>query len=65
MIDESLARLRAHGQNLSRYRRLLQGDLSDLERDYVQSRISEEEASLAHLIANCGLVYSVNIERLG
>ena len=36
MIDESLARLRAHGQNLSRYRRLLQGNLSDLERDYVE-----------------------------
>ena len=65
MIDESLARLRAHGQNLNRYRRLLQGNLSDLERDYVRSRISEEEASLAHLIASCGLVYSVNIERLG
>ena len=65
MIDQNLARLRAHGQNLNRYRRLLQGSLSDLERDYVQSRISEEEASLARLIANCGLVHSINVDRLG
>ena len=47
MIDESLAPLCAHGQNLNRYRRLLQGNLSDLERDYVQSPISEEEGVLS------------------
>ena len=65
MIDGNLARLRAHGQNLTRYRRLLQGNLSDLERDYIQGRISEEEASLARLIANRGLVHSITVERLG
>lgn len=61
MIDENLARLRAHGQNLDRYRRLLQGSLTDFERDYVQSRISEEEASLTQLIANCGLVHPLTL----
>jgi hypothetical protein len=65
MIDENLARLRAHGQNISRYRRLLHGSLSDLERDYICSRISEEEASLARLIANRGLVHSTTVEHLG
>ena len=46
MIDEDLARLRAHRQNINRYRLLLQGRLSDLEREYVERRISEEEAAL-------------------
>lgn len=65
MIDENLARLRAHGENIDRYRRLLEGRLSDLERDYVQNRISEEETCLARLIANSGLADSINAERLG
>ena len=65
MIDENLARLRAHGENIDRYRRLLEGRLSDIERDYVQNRISEEEASLARLFANCGLAHDNNVERLG
>jgi hypothetical protein len=61
MIEENLARLRAHGQNLDRYRQLLQGSLSDFERDYVQSRVCEEEASLAQLIANCDLIYPLTL----
>jgi hypothetical protein len=61
MIEENLARLRAHGQNLDRYRQLLQGSLSDFERDYVQSRICEEEASLAQLIANSDLIYPLTL----
>ena len=49
MIDANLARLRAHRQNLDRYRRLLTGNLSDFERGYVERRIAEEEASLTYL----------------
>jgi hypothetical protein len=33
MIDEKVARLRAHNSNIIRYRRLLETDLSDLERE--------------------------------
>lgn len=65
MIDENVARFRAHGQNLNRYRRLLQGKLSDFERSFVERRISEEEASLARLVASRGLIQSINIEHLG
>jgi hypothetical protein len=36
MIDENLARLRAHCNNIHRYRRLLATCLSDLERDYIE-----------------------------
>jgi hypothetical protein len=51
MIDEELARLRAHGNNISRYRRLLETDLSELERGFIERRLNEERSaveSLAH-----------------
>ena len=65
MIEEKLVRLRAHDQNLKRYRRLLQGNLSGLERDYVERRISDEEASLARLFCDCGLVRPASVDHLG
>ena len=51
MTDEKLARLRAHDNNISRYRRLLKTNLSDLERRFLERRLSEERSaveSLAH-----------------
>jgi hypothetical protein len=49
MIDENLARLRAHRQNIDRYRRLLQTSLTVLERNFIEQRIAEEEAALNRL----------------
>ena len=49
MIDENLARLRAHRNNIHRYRRLLATPLSDLERDYIERRMSEERVSMEAL----------------
>ncbi|KRR02546.1 hypothetical protein CQ12_15435 [Bradyrhizobium jicamae] len=46
MIDENLARLRAHRNNVHRYRRLLATRLSDLERAYIERRLGEEQASI-------------------
>jgi len=46
MIDENLARLRAHRNNVGRYRRLLQTNLTVLERDFIERRLSEEEIAL-------------------
>ena len=51
MTDEKLARLLAHDSNISRYRRLLKTELSDLELQFLERRLSEESAaveSLAH-----------------
>ena len=51
MTDEDLARLRAHNSNISRYRRLLKTNLSDLERGFLERRLREEGSaieSLAH-----------------
>jgi hypothetical protein len=49
MIDEDLARLRAHRANIDRYRKLLEGNLTDLESTFVQRRIIEEEDALHRL----------------
>ena len=50
MIDVNLERLRAHQKNINRYRRLLGTHLSDLERSYIERRLSEEQASLKGLL---------------
>lgn len=50
MIDEHLARLRAHRANVHRYRRLLATRLSDLERAYIERRLGEEQASVEALL---------------
>ena len=52
MIDENLARLRTHRNNIGRYRRLLQTHLTVIEREFIEQRLSEEEASLTRLASN-------------
>ena len=39
MTDENLARLRAHHNDVHRYRRLLATHLTDLERAYIERRL--------------------------
>ena len=51
MFDESLARIRTHRNNIHRYRGLLQTKLSDLERDFIEKRMAEEQAALDALVA--------------
>jgi hypothetical protein len=43
MLEENVARLRAHQNNIRRYRRLLQTELSDLERAFIMRRLDEEQ----------------------
>src|SRR5690348_12902143 len=50
MLDVNLERLRAHQKNTDRYRRLLATHLSELERSYIERRLSEEQASLKGLL---------------
>jgi hypothetical protein len=49
VTDEELARLRAHGSNISRCRRLLGTHLSDLERRFLERRLSEERSAVESL----------------
>ena len=50
MLDVNLERLRAHQKNIDRYRRLLATHLTDLERSYIERRLSEEQASIKGLL---------------
>jgi hypothetical protein len=49
MTDEKVARLRAHNNNISRYRRLLGTNLTDLERGFVERRLNEERSAALSL----------------
>ena len=49
MIDLKVASLRAHGNNISRYRRLLRTKLSDLERQFIERRLNEEKMAMKRL----------------
>jgi len=51
MFEENLARIRTHRNNIHRYRRLLQTELSDLERDFIERRMADEQAALDALLA--------------
>ena len=51
MIDEKLARLRTHRNNIARYRRLLKTKLTDLERQFIKKRLSEEQSDFERLAA--------------
>ena len=51
MLDADMARIRAHRNNIDRYRRLLQTNLSDLERQFIERRLAEEQSSLDALAA--------------
>jgi hypothetical protein len=52
VIDENLARLRVHRQNIERYRRLLETNLTVLEREFIERRITEEESALDRLASD-------------
>ncbi|AHY49411.1 hypothetical protein BJS_08535 [Bradyrhizobium japonicum SEMIA 5079] len=51
MLDEDLARIRAHRNNIHRYRRLLRTKLSELERQFIERRLAEEQVALKSLAA--------------
>ena len=52
MIEENIARLRAHRNNIQRSRQLLETRLTDLERQFIEKRLSEEQLALETLAAS-------------
>ena len=54
MLNEDLARIRAHRNNIHRYRRLLRTRLSELERQFIERRLAEEQTSLKALAEDAG-----------
>jgi len=55
MIEEKLARVQAHRNNIYRYRRLFKTRLTDLERRYLERRLGEEQAAMEMLSASASL----------
>jgi hypothetical protein len=51
MIDET-DRLRARRNNVHRYRRLLQTELTELERRYIERRLNEEKSAMDSLTSS-------------
>jgi hypothetical protein len=49
MIDSWTAKILGHRRNIQRYARLLAGELTDFERQYLHKRIAEEHAELERL----------------
>ena len=62
MTDDKVTRLRAHTNNISRYRRLLGTNLSDLERGFIERRLNEERLAVQSLtnspVSACRLDWS-------
>lgn len=50
MTSHDVERLRAHQNNVRRYRRLLATRLTDLERAYIERRLNEEQTSVETLL---------------
>jgi hypothetical protein len=48
-MDERIARLRTHHQNIGRYQNMLKTRLSELEMHFVEKRLSEERFKIAIL----------------
>lgn len=51
MLEANLARIRTHRNNIHRYRGLLRTELSDLERDFIEKRMADEQTALDALVA--------------
>jgi hypothetical protein len=49
MIDEKWAHLHARRNNVRRYRRLLQTELTELERQFIERRLNEEKSAMDRL----------------
>jgi hypothetical protein len=52
MIDEELALLRTHRNNISRYQRLLKTELTEFERQFIERRLAEERSAIEQLAAS-------------
>ena len=52
LIDEQIARLHAHSNNIARYRSLLETPLTDLERHFIEDRLTEEKSAIESLVAS-------------
>jgi len=48
-MEKRIVQLRTHQKNISHYENMLKAELTDLERQFVQKRLSEERFTIALL----------------
>ena len=51
-MDERIARLRTHRNNINRYRGLLETKLTEIEKQYIERRLSEEQSAVEALVVS-------------
>ncbi|PAY09544.1 hypothetical protein CK489_02770 [Bradyrhizobium sp. UFLA03-84] len=56
IVDRQLEQLRARRNNVRRYRWLLSTKLNDLERNFIERRLSEESSAIENLVAEIPLL---------
>src|SRR6478736_2419762 len=64
MINEKLARLRTHRNNISRYRRLLKTHLTDIEQEFIERRLSQERLALESVAGSTFPIALESVRRL-
>jgi hypothetical protein len=52
MIDENFSLMRSHRNSIGRYRKLLKTSLTDLERQFIERRLAEEQSKLEEVMAS-------------
>jgi hypothetical protein len=52
MLNETLARMRRHHNNIARFCKLLKISLNDLERQFLETRFAEEQSALEKIAAS-------------
>jgi len=48
-MEAAIVQMRAHQRNIDRYKDLLETDLSAVDRQYIEKRLSEERLTIASL----------------
>jgi hypothetical protein len=59
MSYDRFSELRARRNNIRRYRRLLETQLTDLERGFIERRLAEERAALDRLAASSPITFNI------
>ena len=62
MPEVDIALIKAHCNNIHRYHRLLETRLTDVERQYIQIRLSEEQSALQSVLGARLSTCDVDIE---
>jgi len=62
-MEEITARMLAHRRNIERYRGLLRTQLTLTERDFIDRRISEEEAAIRSLCGGYNLRAGLTVQQ--